>query len=258
MLANLAALWRYRDLLRNLAARDLAIRYKGSSLGIAWSLLPPIVMAAVYTLAFRVVLRVDIEHFPLFLLSGLLPWTFFSTGLLQATGAVTDSGTLVRKVSFPRVALPLAALIAQFAQFLFSFLVVVGLALASGVGLSLALVAVVPLALMQLVFTAGLALLFATAHVFFRDTRHLLEVALQIWFWLTPIVYAIGLAPGQVRQLLWLNPMTLFVVAYQRVVLEHAWPSASLMGAIGVTSLVCFVIGMTVFTRNQARFAELV
>ena len=98
MLASLTALWRYRDLVRNLVARDLRVKYKGSSVGFAWSLLHPLIMAAVYTVAFRYVLAVKIDRFPLFLLSGLLPWMFFAGALAQATGSVADNGTLLRKV----------------------------------------------------------------------------------------------------------------------------------------------------------------
>jgi ABC-type polysaccharide/polyol phosphate export permease len=258
MLANLAALWRYRDLLRNLVARDLRVKYKGSTLGFAWSFVHPLAMVAVYTLAFRYILAIRIERFPLFLLSGLLPWMFFAGALAQATGSIADNSTLVRKVAFPRLVLPLGAIGSQFVQFLLMFAAVVPVAAFAGSGLSTAHLALAAVFTLQLVFTAGLALLTATAYVYFRDTRHLLEVALQIWFWVTPIVYSTTLVPAPFDRLIALNPMALFVTAYHGIVLDAAWPSvAASVGMLGV-AIVAATAGLTVFARHQGRFAELV
>ncbi len=253
-----AELWGYRDLLRNLVLRDLRVKYKGSTLGFAWSLLHPLLMAAVYTLAFRYVLRMRVEHFPVFLLSGLLPWTFFTTALSAATASVVDNSTLVRKVAFPRAILPLGSVMSQFVQFVLMYAVIVPLAAAAGRGLSLAMIALVPLALLQLFFTAGLGLILATAEVRLRDTRHLLEVVLQVWFWLTPIVYPIGMVPDAFRSWFSLNPMALFVTAYQDAVLGQAFPSPLRMATLTVVAGAAWLAGLAVFTRQERRFAELV
>jgi ABC-type polysaccharide/polyol phosphate export permease len=258
MLASVGALWRYRDLLLNLVLRDLRVKYKGSTLGFAWSLLHPLVMAAVYTVAFKVVLRIGIDRFPLFLLSGLLPWVFFAQSLSQATGSVADNGTLVRKVAFPRLALPMAAVATQLVQFALMYSVIVPLGALFGGGLSPVLLAIVPLAVLQCLFTAGLALVLATAYVYFRDTRHLLEVALQVWFWVTPVVYSLSLVPDALRPWLGLNPMTGFVTAYQRAVLDHALPGPGASAALAGVALAAFIVGLAVFTRHERRFAELV
>jgi ABC-type polysaccharide/polyol phosphate export permease len=258
MLASLRAVWRYRDLVRNLVARDLRIKYKGSSIGFAWSLLNPLVLAAVYTLAFRYIIRIPIPHFPLFLLAGLLPWTFFTSSLAMATGSVADNSSLVRKVAFPRVILPVGVVLSQFAQFALMYAVIIPLGAALGPGATPALLGLLPLVCLQLLFTLGLALLLATAYVYFRDTRHLLEVALQIWFWLTPIVYAVALVPERLRPLLWLNPMAGFVTAYQSIVVSGQWPGAAAAAALTAVALGVFVAGVAVFARHQRRFAELV
>lgn len=259
MAANdLRALVAYRGLLRGLVQRDLTVKYKGSILGVAWSLLHPLVMAAVYTLAFRYVVRVPIENFPLFLLSGLLPWMFFAGGLGAATSSIADNGTLVRKVAFPRAVLPLAAVVSALVQFALMYTVLVPTALITGGGLSLAWLSVVPVALLQAAFTAGLGLILATAYVFVRDARHLLDVALQVWFWLTPIIYAASLAPENLRRWLQLNPMLHFVTAYQQAITAHHVPSLAsfaLLTALAVSSL---LVGWTIFGRAQKRFAEYV
>jgi ABC-type polysaccharide/polyol phosphate export permease len=215
-------------------------------------------MAAVYTLAFQYVLAIRVERFPVFLLSGLLPWMFFTGAVGQATGSVADHGTLVRKVAFPRLVLPLGAVGSQFVQFLLMFGTVIPVALVFGTGLSAALLALIPVCAMQLLFTTGVALMTATAFVFFRDTRHLIEVALQVWFWLTPIVYSASLVPERFRRLLALNPMALFVDAYHQIVLEAAWPTVMAMVGMAAASVGVGLAGLFVFSRHQRRFAELV
>jgi ABC-type polysaccharide/polyol phosphate export permease len=250
--------YRYRELLRNLVLRDLRMKYKGSALGFFWSLLHPLAMAVVYTIAFEHILKIDIDFFPLFLLSGLLPWMFFAQAISAATGAVADNGNLVRKVAFPRVVLPMGAIGAQFVQFLLMYLVVFPLALVIGVGLSPALFALVPVILLQMLFTVGFGLALSTAYVYLRDTRHLLEVVLQVWFWLTPVLYAVWLAPEDLRPVLWLNPMTHFVTAYQQIVVYHRAPGVLSMTIMTVVALAVLGLGMAIFSRHQRRFAEFV
>ncbi len=253
-----ATVWQYRDLLRNLVLRDLRLKYKDSTLGFAWTLLHPLLMAAVYTLAFRYIVRMRVEHFPVFLLSGLLPWLFFSSALTIATVSIGDNSALVRKVAFPRAVLTLGAVTSQFVQFLLMYVVIIPIALLFGVGVSAALVALLPLVLFEWIFAAGLALLLATAYVHFRGTRHLLEVALQVWFWLTPVVYPLAMVPETFRRWFWLNPMTLFVTSFQAVVVDRVLPPASALAALALLAAAAGLAGFALFARYEPRFGELV
>lgn len=259
MVANgLQALWRYRGLVRRLVRRDLQLKYKGSIVGFGWSLLHPLLLVAVYSLAFRLVLRVDVENFPFFLISGLLPWTFHAAALSAATGSVVDAGHLVRKVDFPRVALPLGAILTQWAQFVLMYGTVIVVIGALGVGWSAFTLSVVPLALLQLLFVTGLGTLLCTAHVHFRDVRHLVDVAVQLWFWATPVVYPMSLVPAELAPIVRANPMTLFVTAYQDAVVRHQAIGVGHWAAlVGVTSVVCLA-GLATFQKHARRFAELV
>jgi ABC-type polysaccharide/polyol phosphate export permease len=251
-------LWRYRDLLRSLVARDLRVKYKGSSLGFVWSLLHPLVMIAVYTIAFKFIVKIPIENFPVFLLSGLLPWIFTSSALSAATGTIADNGSLVRKVAFPRAILPLGAVASQFVQFALTYGTVLLAFAVTGVSRSPAALVVIPLAVLQLAFTAGLGLMLATAYVYFRDTRHLFEVFLQVWFWLTPIVYSLTLVPAEYQRWFLLNPMTLFVTTYQRALLEQTLPGAAVIVTLVALATASLATGLTIFVRFERRFAELV
>jgi ABC-type polysaccharide/polyol phosphate export permease len=251
-----AAVWAYRDLVRHLLQRDLRHKYKGSALGFLWSLANPLLMAAVYTVAFKYIVPLPIDRFPLFLVSGLLPWTFLVSGLGAATGAIVDNAALVRKVAFPRLALPVAAVLSQFVQFALTYAVVIPVMGAAQGGLGLAALAIVPVVLLQLVFTAGLGLVLATAYVYARDTRHLLDVGVQLWFRLTPIIYAVSLVPPRLASLLALNPMTPFIEAYHRAVVDAAWPTAGTWLTLLLLAATSAAIGLVVFTRCERRFAE--
>lgn len=256
--AQLAATWAYRDLVRHLVLRDLRLKYKGSTLGFAWSLVNPLLMATVYTIAFKYIVQVRVERFPLFLLSGMLPWTFFAAALAGATASIVDNGTLVRKVAFPRLVLPVAAILSQFIQSALMYVLIVpALAAIEGVA-TLALLALIPIALLHLGFTTGLGLALAAAYVHARDTRHLLDVALQVAFWLTPVVYSLALVPPRLASLLAWNPMSWFISAYHESVVNGRWPDGSTFLVLVLLALAAGAVGVVVFARAERRFAELV
>ena len=251
-----AAAWAYRDLVRHLVGRDLRHKYKGSSFGFVWSLANPLLQAAIYTLAFAYIVRVPVDRFPLYLLSGLLPWTFFAAGLGAATGSIVDGGSLVRKVAFPRLVLPLAAIATQFVQFALTFAVVVPVTAAFQGGLSPAVLAVLPAMLLQLAFTTGLGLLLAVAYVHFRDTRHLVEVGTQLWFWLTPIVYARAMVPDRFAPIFAANPMAHLVAIYHAAVLDGTWGAPADWLAASLAAAVALGAGTLVFARFSPRLVE--
>jgi ABC-type polysaccharide/polyol phosphate export permease len=258
MFANVRGLWQYRDLVRNLVIRDLRIKYKGSSLGVAWSLLNPLVMVVVYTIAFQYVIRLQIDRFPVFLLVGLLPWSFFVSTLTQGSGSVADNGALVRKVAFPRLALPVAAGTSQLVQFALAFGFFVPVSLAFGARLSPALALVPLIVALQYLFVLGVALALATATVYFRDFRHLIDVAVQVWFWLTPVVYSLELVPENWRAVVLLNPMASFIVAYRDAVLHASAPPLAVAAIMLAWTAASLAGGLYVFARHERRFAEVI
>lgn len=240
-----------------MVGRDLLARYKGSSLGVLWSLMHPLVLATVYTFAFRFVIRIPIPNYPLFLLAGLLPWLFFATALQVAAGSIVDQGQLVKKVAFPREVLPVSAVMSQLVHFALGYFVALPL-LALYLGhLSPVYLALPFVMALQVVFVLGAAVTIAVMQVYLRDTRHLLEVGLQILFWATPIVYSLDLV-GQYRSLLFVNPLTSFVATYQQIVVDHALPDAARIATLTVLAVVSFAVGYTIFLRAQLRIAEYV
>jgi ABC-2 type transport system permease protein len=265
-------LWGAREVLANLARKELKVRYKSSVLGVLWSMLNPILYLAVFSLVFTVFLESPIKDYPVYLLSGLLAWTLFSTSLQGATVSVVANAELVPKVAFPREILPLAAVRAQTVNFLFQavvlmvFMVVIGYPFL-GPGLLL-----VPAALIVLLlFVVALGFATAALNVRYRDTGHLIELALLAWFWSTPIVYPAKLVQqhlGPWFRLYLMNPVANVVLAFQRglyggnpsnkgilLTSDLSWYWIRL-GAVGLGSLVLLFMTWRVYFRMSGDFAE--
>jgi ABC-2 type transport system permease protein len=266
-------LWGAREVLGNLARKELKVRYKSSVLGVLWSMLNPILYLVVFSLVFSVLLESPIPDFPVYLLSGLLPWTLFSTGLQGTTLSVVSNAELVPKVAFPREILPLSAIRAQTINFFFQFLVLVAFMVIFGypfLGPGLLLLPAALLVLLLLIAALGFAT--SALNVRYRDTGHLVELAVLAWFWSTPIVYGAtfvreNMAPGAFRIYL-LNPVTNVVLAFQRALYGgdpanvHRLPTADLgwywmrLGLVGLGALILLLITWRMFFRMSGDFAE--
>jgi lipopolysaccharide transport system permease protein len=248
---------RYRELIRNLVLKDLTLKYRGSVLGVAWSLAHPALLLAVYTLAFRNVLKVPVPHYPLFLLVALLPWNFFATAATAATGSIVFNGSLLRKAAFPREALPIASVLFVFAQLLLALAVFLpAMAMASGPGLQWTALLLLPLLLLHVVFTTGVALLLAALTTAWRDVAHFTEVGLVLLFWLTPIVYPLEMVPGFWRRALALSPPAAFASAYQDVLFWGRVPAWTTAASTLVSAVATAVLGLVVFKAMSPTFVE--
>lgn len=266
MMRRLRELHRYRDLLKNLVIRDLKVRYKSSVLGVLWSLLSPLLMTLVFTIVFTVMFPSKIEKFPVFFMSGFLPWSFFAASVSSATGSVVNNGALIRKVYFPREFLPIADVLSNLVHLLVAFIVLFVMILAFGVRLTPALLMLPLVILAEVFFISGVALLLATMNVFYRDTQHIWTIVLQAWFFLTPIFYPITLMPQDkvifgvtLNIQLWarrLNPMASLVASYQDVLYWGSFTGFDFFLRTFVTCLATFLVGYAVFAHYSNRFGE--
>jgi lipopolysaccharide transport system permease protein len=247
----------YRELLRNLVLKDLKLKYRGSVLGFLWSLVNPLALTAVYTLAFRYILRIGQPGFPFFVLLGVLAWSFFVNAATMSTVAIIDGASLVKAVRFPRAVLPIATVFFNLAQYLLSVLVLLpAMFLLYRVPPSGPML-LFPLILgLQVAFTIGLALVLSVATASFRDVRHFVEVALWALFWTTPIVYPLAQVPESKQWLILLSPMSSFIVAYQRIFYEGVWPGVNILTVCGVYAVVMLVGGALWFVSVEERLVE--
>lgn len=256
MLGNLHQLFRYRALIQSLVARELKARYRGSILGFLWSFVNPLLLLAVYTFVFTVVLPGT--RGPMFMFCGILPWTWFSSSLLESANVLVGSGNLIRKVLFPAEILPIVAVLSGLAHFCFGLPILAAFFLYYRVPVEWSDLPWLPLVMLaQLMLTLGLALAVSALAVHFRDLRDLLANLLTLWFFATPIVYPLSQAPESVRGLLALNPFTHLAVAYQEVLIGGgpftAWPG---LGAAAAIAAGVLVAGYAIFNRLRDTLAE--
>jgi len=268
MLKQLAELWRYRELVRNLIARDLKVRYKNSALGMIWSWVNPLLMMMVFTVVFTVINRAppDIPHYPVFVLSGILPWNFFSASVVGATASIVGSGYLIKKVYFPREVLPLVAVLSNMVNFLIALPVFFGMALTFGVRLTPWALFMPVVLLVQVIFSIGIGLILATLNVYYRDTQIIMEVLMLAWFFVTPILWdartipetkvLFGITWPVQRLIYWLNPMASIVASYRDTLYWGAQPAMDFFLRSTITAIIILALGYVVFHRFSSSFAE--
>jgi lipopolysaccharide transport system permease protein len=246
----------YRDLIRELVVRDLKLLYKRSVLGVAWTLLNPLLQLLVFTFVFRSVLNVNISQYASFAFSGLLIWIWTQTSLFQSTALITGNRPLIRQPGFPIAVLPIVTVTTGLIHFLLALPVLFLFMLINGVQLT-ANVMLLPLLLgFQFILTVSFAYPLAALNVTFRDTQHTLGVLLQLMFYVLPIFYNLAQVPERLRLLYALNPMVLLLEAY-RAVLIYGQPPAwqSLLG-LTIVSGILLPIGYRIFKRQSQRFVE--
>lgn len=253
------SLLRYRSLLKHLVLKDLKLKYRSSVLGFLWSLANPLLLIAVYTFAFKVILRGGKENYPYFLLVGLLPWTFFAQSVIASATSVLDNGSLVKKIAFPLEVLPVATVAFHLIQYLLALAVFLPIGFfVMGVQPTWASLLFFPVLALHVTFTIGVSLLLAAGTVFFRDIRHMVEIAMMLLFWLTPVIYALADVPAAIRPLFLFNPPAVYTVLYHDVLFQQALPSGGLLAAAAVYAFAFFAAGRAVYGGLKPRFAEIV
>jgi lipopolysaccharide transport system permease protein len=260
VLRNLRELIKFRALIFALVGRTLRSRYRGSVLGFVWSFLNPLCLIAVYTLVFKHYIRFETEaSYPLFLLTGMLPWIWFSSGILESTASISSGGNLITKAMFPPQILPTVSILTHLANYLFALPILLIFLLAAGKIPGLALVFLPVLILIQLIFVLGISYLFAALNVFYRDIQHVLGNLFTLLFFLTPVIYPLSTIPAKHQKLvLFLNPLSYLMEMYREVVLENRFPEILPLIWVTFIALAVFFIGNIVFNRNRESFAEYV
>lgn len=263
-----------RELLRNLTLRELRSKYKRSALGWAWSLLNPVSTVAIYGVVFGALLKIEapagdpsgLHNFTLYLTCALLPWNFLATSIGAATGSLVGNANLLKKVYFPREYLVVSTVLAWLISFLIEMAVLCVAFLFFGHVVIQWIPVVLAIAVVQTLLVTGYALMLSALNVYFRDVQHLIGIFLQIWFYLTPIVYAMARYIPERRRFLGLdlpvrsiyetNPMVHVVTAYRNVLYDGRLPGWQSMTYLLVVSVVVLTIGWAVFLRLDRRLVE--
>jgi len=255
---NAGELWHYRELLYFLAWRDIKVRYKQTALGVLWAFLQPFVKLIVFSVIFGRLAKIDSEGFPypVFLYAGLLPWQFFSEALSQSSNSVVGSGGLITKVYFPRLIVPLASVGGCLVDFAISFAVLIGLMGYYHVAPTAQILMVIPLAAVTMLAALGVGVLLSALNVAYRDFRYTVPFLLQVWMFVTPVIYPVKFVPERWQWLLALNPMTGIVDAWRSALLGKPfdWPTLGI--SLAMTAVV-FVLALFYFRKQEVRFADI-
>lgn len=254
----LTEFWQRRSLLWHMTVRHLRGQYKQSVLGYAWAFVNPLSQMLILSFVFSIILRIPSQDvpYPLFLLVGLVPWIFFSGTVSSATDSVVGAASLVTKVYFPREVLPTAAMLTKLVDLGFGILILIGLMVYFGHPPEWTAVWLPVLFFIHILFMLGLAFPLAALNVFFHDVRFLVGVVLLMWFYMTPVIYPVELVPDRYRILFDLNPNSLFINAYRRVLLEGVDPGLDRVFLGTVIALLTFLIGYYLFKRMESGFAD--
>jgi lipopolysaccharide transport system permease protein len=259
MLAELRTLFRYRLLIQSLVVRELKARYRGSVLGFFWSFVNPLLLLLTYTMVFAWILpgrhSANMEPYFLFFFCGILPWTWFSSSLLESAGVLIAGGNLLKKVLFPAEVLPVVTVLANLAQFVLGLPILLAFLAAKGKLGWTALLLPLPLAV-QLVLTLGLALFVSALTVHFRDIQNILGHLLHLWFFASPVLYFYGEMSGLVRDVLRLNPMAHLLVSYQEMLFAGRFDHGPQLAVTFLVAVLAFAAGAFLFDRLRDTLAE--
>jgi lipopolysaccharide transport system permease protein len=253
----MSSVFYYRELIRNLVLKDLKLKYRDSILGFLWSLANPLLLILVYSYVFSHLLPGGPPNLAYFLMVGILPWNFFAQSVMMSTSSIIDNGSLIRKVALPMEVFPLATVLFNLAQYLLALVVFFPMALLFfKVSVAWSWVAFVPILVLQILFTMGMCFIFSTATVFYRDIRHFTEILLMLLFWLTPIIYDIQAVSDSLRTVLYMNPLSYFILAYQDVLYHNVFLSVDRLIALLTLTFLSLVLGYSLFVYCKVRFAE--
>jgi lipopolysaccharide transport system permease protein len=257
---NLRELWQYRELVYFLIWRNIKVRYKQTTLGIAWAILQPVATMLVFSLFFGKLAEMPSDGlpYPMFALAALVPWTFFANGLTQSASSVVSDEQLIRKVYFPRLAIPVSTVLSGVVDFLLAFAVLLAMLPFYGVLPSANVVWLPLLLVLAFVTTMGVGLWLSALNVRYRDVRHAVPFLTQFWLFATPIAYPSSLVPENWRALYGVNPMVGVVDGFRWALLGVDTQPGPMIAVSTVTALVILVGGVLYFRGMERHFADIV
>lgn len=261
-IASLKSLWHYRRFILGSVVREFKSRYARTVLGSAWLLLAPFSMILVYTLVFSHIMQARLPGtqlpfaYSVYLCAGLLPWQWFSELVMRSVGIFVDHGGLIKKSSFPRLALPVIALLASACNFALVAGLFMIFLLIMGRLPGWELLTLIPLLVLQSAFALGLGVTLGTLNVFFRDIGQAVGIILQFWFWLTPIVYPLATLPAWAREYLSWNPVLPLFDAYQNVFLGAGAPQWDRLSSLLAVTVVSLLVATWVYRAAQSQLVD--
>lgn len=261
-MAFVRALWAYRGFILGSVKREFQSRYRNSVLGAAWTVLNPLAMIVVYTVVFSTVMRARLPGvdgsfaYSIYLCAGVLTWQLFSEIVTRGQNVFIENAGLLKKLNFPRISLPVTVVTNALLNFAIVFSLFTVFLVLTGSFPGVAFLGLVPVLAVLVVFAIGLGIALGILNVFFRDVGQFFTIALQFWFWLTPIVYPRSILPPGVQEWLWLNPLAPVIAAAQDIVVYGRWPAWSSLVPVLVIALLLCAWGWRLFRRHSGELVD--
>ncbi len=249
-------LYAYRELLKTNVQKEIRGKYKGSFLGVLWSFLNPLLMVLVYALVFPYIMRMNVPNYLVYLITGVIPWNFFTTCITTGCNCVWINGGIIKKVYFPREILPISVVAAGLINFLISCVIILIFTIFGGIGISIQLLWLPLIAIIQSALSLGLLFVLSAINVYVRDIEYLVAFLLNLLFYATPILYTASMFPSKVRWVLYLNPMSTIVDAYRNIFYYKVMPNLPSLALVGILSFIILIIGYIIFRKLEKGFAE--
>ena len=249
-------LYAYRELLKTNVQKEIRGKYKGSFLGVLWSFLNPLLMVLVYALVFPYIMRMNVPNYLVYLITGVIPWNFFTTCITTGCNCVWINGGIIKKVYFPREILPISVVVAGLINFLISCVIVLIFTVFGGIGISIQLLWLPLIAIIQSALSLGLLFVLSAINVYVRDIEYLVAFLLNLLFYATPILYTASMFPSKVRWILYLNPISTIVDAYRSIFYYKVMPNLASLALVGILSFIILIIGYIIFRKLEKGFAE--
>ena len=249
-------LYHYRELLKTNVKKDIRGKYKGSFLGILWSFINPLLQVLVYALVFPYIMKVETENYLIFLICGIIPWTWFITSISQGTTSITNNANLIKKVYFPREILPISVVTSGLVNFLISCLIILIFVIFGGLGITWHLVFLPFIIIVQYLFTLALIFVLSAVNVYVKDVEYIVAFIINMLFYATPILYTTEMFSGPILWIFRLNPLAHLINAYRDVFYVHHIPNLINLSILLGVSILLVVICYIIFKKLEKRFAE--
>ena len=252
----------YRGFILGSVRREFQSKYRNSLLGAAWTVLNPLAMIVVYTVIFAQVMRARLPGvdstfaYGIYLCAGILTWGLFAEIVGRGQNVFLDNANLLKKLSFPRICLPIIVVLSAGLNFVIIFALFTGFLLMSGNFPGWVFLAIVPVLIVQIIFSIGLGIMLGVLNVFFRDVGQFFSILLQFWFWFTPIVYPLAIVHENIRDIIAWNPMLPIITAYQGVLVNGAVPQWHTLIPVTLMGMVLCVLGMRLFRKRAGEMAD--
>lgn len=247
---------KYKEFLKSNVKKDIRGKYKGSFLGVLWSFINPLLSVVVYAIVFHYIMRFNIDNYLIYLISGIIPWTFFTTAINAGMNSILFNADIIKKVYFPRIILPISSVTSCLVNFLISCIIIVLFAIFGGLGISYALIALPLVVLVQYIFTLGIVFILSAIEIYVRDIEHIINFLISMLFYITPILYTPDYVPESFSFILKINPLAHIIEAYHSVFYYKQIPDLSNLGIMMLLSFIIFVFGYMIFDKLQRGFAE--